>query len=120
MERLGHVVLRERRGGIARFQGEAKKHGVIGDGIKIQGRGHLNLIARRVVNRLTLSKSVCVVGRGGCAEVVGVKGVLGVYMQIAEIRIAKRVRRRRRAIDHIHDRFEGVTTATTKVAVLVN
>ena len=120
MERLGHVVLRERRSGITRFQGKAKKHGVIGDGIKIQGRGHLNLIARRVVNRLTLSKSVCVVGRGGCAEVVGVKGVLGVYMQIAEIRIAKRVRRRRRAIDHIHDRFEGVTTATTKVAVLVN
>ena len=61
---------------------------MVSDRIKIERCGHLNLIARRVLDRLALGKAVGVVGCGGGTKVIGVKGVFGVHMQIAEIRIA--------------------------------
>ena len=88
MQRLRNGVLGKRRGGVARFQRKAEEHGVVSDGVKVEGRRHLNLIACRVLDRLALSKAVGVVGGGGGAKVIGVKGVFGVHMQIAEIRIA--------------------------------
>ena len=41
-------------------------------------------------------------------------------MQIAKVRIAQRIGKRRCAVEHVHHRFERVATATTKIAVLVD
>ena len=120
MQRLRHGVLGKRRSGIARFQGKSEEHGVIGDRIKIEGCGHLNLIARGVLDRLPESKPVSIVGRCGGTKVVSIKRVLGMDMQIAKVRIAQRIRRRRRAVEHVHHRLERVTAATAKIVVLVD
>ena len=78
---------------------------MVSDRVKIERCRHLNLIARGVLDRLTLCKAVGIIGRGGGAEVIGVKGVFSVHMQIAKIRIAQRVRCRRCAIKQIHHGF---------------
>ena len=92
---------------------------MVGDGIKIERCRHLDLVSRGVLDRLTLCKAVGIIRRGGGAEVIGVKGVLSVHMQIAKIRIAQRVRCRRCAIQQIHHRLERVAPTTTKVAAFI-
>ena len=41
-------------------------------------------------------------------------------MEIAKVRIAQRIRRRRCAVEYVHHRFEWVTAATAKIVVLVD
>ena len=92
---------------------------MIGDRVEVERRGHLDLIPRGVLDRLALGKAVGVVGRGGGAEVIGVKGVFGVDMQITDIRIGQRVRGWRCAIQQIHHRLERVASTTTKIPAFI-
>ena len=120
MQRLRNGVLGKRRGGVARFQRKAEEHGVVSDRVKVERCGHLDLIARRVLDRLALGKAVGVIGCGGRAKVIGVKGVFSVHMQVTKIGIAERVRGWRPAIQNIHRRLEGVASTPSKIVVLVD
>ena len=69
---------------------------MIGDGQKVERQPlKLEAEAARVVDRLSPRVAVGVVGFGSDRELVGVEGVAGVDVEVAEVGVAERVRRRR-------------------------
>ena len=68
---------------------------MIGHGLEVEGAAlELDLVAARVLDRLTLGEPVGVVGIRPRPEQVGVEGVLRVHVQVAEVGVLERVRRR--------------------------
>ena len=66
-------VFRKFSARISRNRRNAHKKPVVGDAIKIQRRLQLNVKTRGVLNGLTLSKSIGVIGTGQCTECISIK-----------------------------------------------
>ena len=79
---------------------------MIGNGVKIQRRTQLNLIPTGVSDCLTFGIAIGIVGCGRGAKVIGIKGVLSVHVQVAEVGIAVRVGRRYRPVQQVSYRLQ--------------
>ena len=88
LDGFGDVVAGEVAVGIARLLDQAQQHGVIGHRVEIQRPLQLHRVAAGVVHGLTLGIPVGVVGGVGGAEHIGVEGVGGVHVQVAEVGVA--------------------------------
>ena len=91
----------------------AEKEPVVRDGKEVQRLAELHLVAEGVLDRLALGEPVALVRCGVGAEQVGVEGVPGVDVDIAEVdvavlAVALGLRRRRRRFGVVVDRQGGV------------
>ena len=81
--------------GVVHLREHAEVQAVVGYRLEVEGAAlQLELVAAGVFDRLALGEPVGVVGVRARAEQVRIEGVLGVHVEVAEVGVLQRVRRR--------------------------